>query len=357
MSLLTKEAVSVRNYTYRYLNTIALPMETVRLISRINEYKGKQDLYKQQAPQILDTLRDVAVIQSTKASNAIEGIVVTESRLHTIMSKSADPADRSEAEIAGYRDVLNLIHASARDIPINANVLLQLHKELYKFVPVEGGRWKNVDNEINESFPDGTRRTRFVPVPAFETPASVQALCDSLRERRQQEDVDPLILTSLFVLDFLSIHPFNDGNARMSRLLTLLMLYQDGFEVGRYISLEKIVESRKEDYYESLRLSSIHWHQNQQDPFPWVNYLLSTILAAYKELEDRVGLITTGNQNKAGRIRQFVESRITPFNKADVRNACPDVSEATINRILRELRDEGLIKPSGRGRGAKWIKR
>ncbi|ACB60877.1 Fic family protein [Exiguobacterium sp. PvP048] len=352
-----KEALHVRNYTYRYLNTIALPMETVRLISRINEYKGKQDLYKQQAPQVLDTLRDVAVIQSTKASNAIEGIVVTESRLHTIMSKSADPADRSEAEIAGYRDVLNLIHASARDIPINANVLLQLHKELYKFVPVEGGRWKNVDNEISESFPDGTRRTRFVPVPAFETPASVQALCDSLRERRQQEDVDPLILTSLFVLDFLSIHPFNDGNGRMSRLLTLLLLYQEGFEVGRYISLEKIVESRKEDYYESLRLSSIHWHQNQQDPFPWVNYLLSTILAAYKELEDRVGLITTGNQNKAGRIRQFVESRITPFTKADVRNACPDVSEATINRLLRELRDEGLIKPSGRGRGAKWIKR
>ena len=199
-----KEALHVRNYTYRYLNTIALPMETVRLISRINEYKGKQDLYKQQAPQILDTLRDVAVIQSTKASNAIEGIVVTESRLHTIMSKSADPADRSEAEIAGYRDVLNLIHASAQDIPINANVLLQLHKELYKFVPVEGGRWKNVDNEISETFPDGTRRTRFIPVPAFETPASVQALCDSLREqattrRRRSTYLDEPLCTRFLV--------------------------------------------------------------------------------------------------------------------------------------------------------------
>lgn len=346
----------MRNYNYQYLSNLPLPMDTVRLIGRINEYKGKQDLYKQQAPQILNTLRDVAVIQSTKASNAIEGIVVTESRLHTIMSKTADPADRSEAEIAGYRDVLDLIHASAPDIPINPNILLQLHKELYKFVPVEGGKWKNVDNEISETFPDGTRRTRFIPVSAFETPAAVQALCDSLKERRQQEDVDPLILTSYFVLDFLSIHPFNDGNGRMARLLTLLMLYQSGFEVGRYISLEKIIEERKEDYYESLRLSSIHWHDNRQNPFHWINYLLSVILAAYKELESRVGLVTTGSQNKTVRIRRFVEGRISPFTKTDVRNACPDISEATINRVLRELRDEGVIASSGLGRSAKWIK-
>lgn len=346
----------MRSYNYQYLSNLPLPMDTVRLIGRINEYKGKQDLYKQQAPQILNTLRDVAVIQSTKASNAIEGIVVTESRLHTIMSKTADPADRSEAEIAGYRDVLDLIHASAPDIPINPNILLQLHKELYKFVPVEGGKWKNVDNEISETFPDGTRRTRFIPVSAFETPAAVQALCDSLKERRQQEDVDPLILTSYFVLDFLSIHPFNDGNGRMARLLTLLMLYQSGFEVGRYISLEKIIEERKEDYYESLRLSSIHWHDNRQNPFHWINYLLSVVLAAYKELESRVGLVTTGSQNKTVRIRRFVEGRISPFTKTDVRNACPDISEATINRVLRELRDEGVIASSGLGRSAKWIK-
>lgn len=346
----------MRSYNYQYLSNLLLPMDTVRLIGRINEYKGKQDLYKQQAPQILNTLRDVAVIQSTKASNAIEGIVVTESRLHTIMSKTADPADRSEAEIAGYRDVLDLIHASAPDIPINPNILLQLHKELYKFVPVEGGKWKNVDNEISETFPDGTRRTRFIPVSAFETPAAVQALCDSLKERRQQEDVDPLILTSYFVLDFLSIHPFNDGNGRMARLLTLLMLYQSGFEVGRYISLEKIIEERKEDYYESLRLSSIHWHDNRQNPFHWINYLLSVVLAAYKELESRVGLVTTGSQNKTVRIRRFVEGRISPFTKTDVRNACPDISEATINRVLRELRDEGVIASSGLGRSAKWIK-
>lgn len=346
----------MRSYNYQYLSNLPLPMDTVRLIGRINEYKGKQDLYKQQAPQILNTLRDVAVIQSTKASNAIEGIVVTESRLHTIMSKTADPADRSEAEIAGYRDVLDLIHASAPDIPINPNILLQLHKELYKFVPIEGGKWKNVDNEISETFPDGTRRTRFIPVSAFETPAAVQALCDSLKERRQQEDVDPLILTSYFVLDFLSIHPFNDGNGRMARLLTLLMLYQSGFEVGRYISLEKIIEERKEDYYESLRLSSIHWHDNRQNPFHWINYLLSVILAAYKELESRVGLVTTGSQNKTVRIRRFVEGRISPFTKTDVRNACPDISEATINRVLRELRDEGVIASSGLGRSAKWIK-
>lgn len=192
------------------------------MIGRINEYKGKQDLNKQQATQILNTLRDVAVIQSTKASNAIEGIVVTESRLHTIMSKTSDPTDRSEAEIAGYRNILNLIYASAQNIRINPNILLQLHKELYNFVPIEGGRWRNVDNEISETFPDGTRRTRFVPVPAFDTPAAMQALCDRLKERRQSEDVDPLILTGMFVLDFLSIHPFNDGNGRMARFVNRL---------------------------------------------------------------------------------------------------------------------------------------
>lgn len=346
----------MRNYDYTFLTNMALPMETVRLIGRINEYKGKQDLYKQQAPQTLNTLRDVAVIQSTKASNAIEGIFVTESRLHTIMAKTADPVDRSESEIAGYRDVLNLIHASARDIPINPNVLLQLHKELYKFVPVEGGRWKNVDNEISETFSDGTRRTRFVPVQAFETPAAIQELCDSLKIRRQKEDVDPLILTSLFILDFLSIHPFNDGNGRMARLLTLLMLYQHGFEVGRYISLEKIVESRKEGYYESLRLSSIHWHENRQDPFPWVNYLLSIILSAYKELEDRVGLLSSATETKTVRIRRFIEGKIGSFTKTDIRSAHPDISEATIHRVLRELRDEGMIVSTGSGRNAKWIK-
>jgi Fic family protein len=333
-----------------------LPMETVHLIAKINEYKGKQELYKQQAPQILDTLKNMAIIQSTKASNAIEGIIITDSRLKSIMESKTDPFDRSEGEIAGYRDVLQLVHASYEAIPVNANVILQLHKELYNYIPIEGGRWKNADNVISETYPDGTKRIRFEPVSAFETPRAMEFLCQELRERLNKEDVEPLILISVFILDFLSIHPFNDGNGRMARLLTLLLLYHCGFEVGRYISLEKIIEDTKERYYETLRQSSQDWHNNQNNIFPWINYLLMTFIAAYKELEERVGVIETKKGNKSARVRQFVENKIGFFTKADIRQACPDVSEATINRVLNELKEAQLIMPDGLGRSAKWKK-
>ena len=346
----------MRIYNYETLKNLMMPMETVHLIAKINEYKGKQELYKQQAPQILDTLKNMAVIQSTKASNAIEGIIITDSRLKSIMESKTDPFDRSEGEIAGYRDVLQLIHSSYEAIPVNANVILQLHKELYRFIPIEGGHWKNADNVISETYPDGTKRIRFEPVSAFETPQAMQSLCQELRERMSKEDVEPLILTSIFILDFLSIHPFNDGNGRMARLLTLLLLYHFDFEVGRYISLEKIIEESKERYYETLRQSSQGWHENQNNIFPWINYVLGTFVAAYKELEERVGIIETKKGNKAARIRSFIEHKIGYFTKADIRQACPDVSEATINRVLNELKEENAIAVDGLGRSAKWRK-
>lgn len=346
----------MRIYNYEMLKSLMLPMETVHLIAKINEYKGKQELYKQQAPQILDTLKSMAIIQSTKASNAIEGIIITDSRLKSIMESKTDPFDRSEGEIAGYRDVLQLVHASYEAIPVNANVIMQLHKELYTYIPMEGGRWKNADNVISETYPDGTKRIRFEPVSAFETPRAMEFLCQELRERLNKEDVEPLILISVFILDFLSIHPFNDGNGRMARLLTLLLLYHCGFEVGRYISLEKIIEDTKERYYETLRQSSQDWHSNQNNIFPWINYLLMTFIAAYKELEERVGVIETKKGNKSERVRQFVEHKIGFFTKADIRQACPDVSEATINRVLNELKEAQLIMPDGLGRNAKWKK-
>lgn len=346
----------MRIYNYELLKSLMLPMETVHLIAKINEYKGKQELYKQQAPQILDTLKNMAIIQSTKASNAIEGIIITDSRLKSIMESKTDPFDRSEGEIAGYRDVLQLVHVSYEAIPVNANVILQLHKELYTYIPIEGGRWKNADNVISETYPDGTKRIRFEPVSAFETPRAMEVLCQELRERLNKEDVEPLILISVFILDFLSIHPFNDGNGRMARLLTLLLLYHCGFEVGRYISLEKIIEDTKERYYETLRQSSQDWHSNQNNIFPWINYLLMTFIAAYKELEERVGVIETKKGNKSERVRQFVEHKIGFFTKADIRQACPDVSEATINRVLNELKEAQLIMPDGLGRNAKWKK-
>lgn len=334
-----------------------MPMETVNLIAKINEYKGKQELYKQQAPQILETLKDVAIIQSTKASNAIEGIVITDSRLKSIMKNDTDIQDRSEGEIAGYRDVLQLIHSSYDAIPIRDTVLLQLHKELYRYTSVEGGTWKNVDNVISETFSDGTKRIRFVPVSAFETPSAMGRICTELRERLGKQDVEPLILISVFILDFLSIHPFNDGNGRMARLLTLLLLYQLGFEVGRYISLEKIIEDSKEEYYEALRKSSIDWHENTNNIFPWMNYLLGTIVAAYKDLESRVGVIASQKGGKSQRIHAFIEKKLGYFTKSDIRNACPDVSEATINRVLNELKEQNAIEPVGLGRNAKWKKK
>lgn len=347
----------MKTYNYEQLNNLMMPMETVKLISTINEFKGKQALYKQQAPQILNTLKEVAVIQSTKASNEIEGIIVTDQRLKKIMENDINLLDRSEGEIAGYRDVLQLIHSSADAIPVRESVILQLHKDMYRYVGMDGGRWKKVDNVISEIFSDGTKRVRFQPVSAFETPAAMQRLCEELNERMAKSDVEPLILIAVFILDFLSVHPFNDGNGRMARLLTLLLLYQFGFEVGRYISLEKVIADSKEGYYESLRKPSIGWHDNQNELFPWVNYLLGTFVAAYKDLESRVGVIESQKGGKSQRVQAFIEKKLGYFTKADIRAACPDVSEATINRVLSELKDQRVIMPEGLGRSARWKKR
>ena len=347
----------MRHFTYELLKKEKLTMETVSLIAKINEYKGKQELYKKQAPQILNTLRDVAVIQSTKASNAIEGIIITDRRLKGIMEKSSEPSDRSEGEIAGYRDVLGLIHSSYEGIDIKSNVILQLHRAIYNYLPSEGGKWKNADNVISEELPTGEKRIRFEPLSAFETPQAMEDLCKEYQERVTKEDVDPLILVSVFILDFLSIHPFNDGNGRMARLLTLLSLYHFGYEVGRYISLEKIIEDTKESYYETLKLSSDGWHNNENDITPWTNYLLGTIVAAYKQLESRVGIVETKKGNKTARIEEYVENKIGFFTKADIRTACPDVSESTINRVLNKLKEENKLEPTGLGRSAKWKKK
>ncbi|WKB35804.1 Fic family protein [Terrilactibacillus sp. S3-3] len=234
------------------------------------------------------------------------------------MENKTDPSDRSEGEIAGYRDVLYLIHASHEDIPVNPNVILQLHRELYQFIPAEGGHWKNTDNVMSEHLPDGIKRIRFMPVSAFETSKAMESLCAELNERMSKEDVEPLILISIFILDFLSVHPFNDGNGRMARILTLLLLYKFDYEVGRYISLEKMIENTKESYYETLLQSSQGWHENTNNVFPWINYLLSTFIAAYKELESRVEMVQTGKGNKAARVKKFIENKIGYFTKKDI---------------------------------------
>lgn len=346
----------MRTFNYSQFNDLQLPMETVRLLSKINEYRGKQELYREQAPQILETLKDVAMVQSTKSSNAIEGIVITDQRLKGLMRHKSTPMDRSEGEVAGYRDVLNLIHASYDAIPITGNTILQLHQELYQYIPSEGGKWKSADNVISETLPSGEKFIRFQPTPAWETPEAINALCSEVKESLAKAVAEPLLIISHFILDFLSVHPFPDGNGRIARILTLLLLYQEGFEVGRYISLEKIIEDTKSSYYETLYQSSQGWHDNAHDAFPWVNYLLSTFLAAYKELESRVGSVQSGKGNKAMRVQTYIENKIGYFTKEDIRSSCPDVSESTINRVLKELKEQKQIEATSLGRAARWRK-
>ncbi|WP_202710312.1 Fic family protein [Sporosalibacterium faouarense] len=344
----------MRIYKSDNLSNFSIPMNIVTLISKINEYKGKQNLYINQSPQILETLQEVAIIQSTKASNSIEGIIITDKRLKKIMKEKSIPVDRSEGEIAGYRDVLTAIHTSYEAIPVSTGIVLQFHRNLYKYVSANGGVWKNQDNVIEEILPNGKRYIRFKPTTAFETPHAMEDLCNNLNEIMRSETVDPLILIGTFVLDFLCIHPFNDGNGRMARLLSLLMLYKYGYEVGKYISLERIIEESKASYYDTLYKSSIGWNEGNHNIFIWLEYFLGTILAAYKEFESRVGLIKNKKGNKSHRVEEAIMNVLGTFSKEDIRNACPDVSESTLNRVFKELKDTKKIEPINKGRSAKW---
>jgi Uncharacterized conserved protein len=331
-------------------------MNLVRLLTSINEYKGKQDLYKKQSPQILNTLKEVAVVQSTESSNRIEGIFTSSKRLYEIMNNKIEPRDRNENEIAGYRDVLNTIHSSYDAIPIRSSVILQLHRDLYNFSSVKGGNFKSSDNVIEELLPDGSRYIRFKPVDTFNTPIYMEKLCDDYTKAYNDERVEPLVLIAAFILDFLCIHPFNDGNGRMSRLLTLLLLYQCGFEVGRFISIEKIIEDSKETYYEALNKSSMLWHDGKHNLEIWLEYFLGVLLRAYKELENRVGHVTNIKGGKSERVEIAIDKKLGYFTKSDIRNLCPDIAEATINRVFDKLKTEGKIQLMGQGKNSKWRK-
>lgn len=338
------------------LNKIELPMSIVRMLTTINEYKGKQDLYKKQSPQILNALKEVAIFQSAESSNRIEGIYTSSKRLREIMDNKIEPRDRSESEIAGYRDVLNTVHSAFDAIPIRSSVVLQLHRDLYKFSAGKGGTYKNVDNVIEEVLPDGTKYVRFKPIDAFSTPSYMDVLCEEYRKQIDKEEVEPLILIAAFILDFLCIHPFNDGNGRMSRLLTLLLLYQSGFEVGRFISLEKIIEDSKETYYEALNKSSMLWHDGKNNLQIWLEYFLGVIIKAYKELEERAGVIENTKGSKSERVESAIDGILGYFTKSQIRNICPDIAEATVNRVFEKLKNEGKIESIGKGRNSKWRK-
>ena len=328
-----------------------LTPEVVALLSQIHEHKGQQNLFIEAKKDVLAELLEIAKIQSTEASNRIEGIITTDDRLKKIVCDKTMPINRSEREIAGYRDVLSIIHDSYDYIPARPGMILQLHRDLYKYSgSTIGGNFKNSDNIIAEELPDGTKRVRFQPVPAWETAEAMTVLCDALNEALGSGEMDPLLLIPIFILDFLCIHPFNDGNGRMSRLLTLLLLYRSGYIVGKYISIEKIIDDGKDSYYEALQQSSYDWHEGTNDYLPFVRYMLGIILAAYRDFSARVELLTTKGLSKPGRIREVIRGTTGKITTAQIMEKCPYISHITVQRALAEMMSNNEIIKIGGGR-------
>lgn len=335
-----------------------LAPEIVNMLSLLHEYKGKQELYIESKADVLTALLEVAKIQSTKASNRIEGIYTSDERLEAIVKEKSEPRNRSEEEIAGYREVLTTIHENYEYINIKPNTILQLHRDLYAFShSAVGGKFKNSDNIIAETNTQGNKTTRFIPVPAFQTSEAMENLCNNFTEAINDGLYDPLLLIPMFVLDFLCIHPFNDGNGRMSRLLTLLLLYRSGYIVGKYISMELLIEKSKETYYEALQESSFSWHESENNYLPFLRYYLGVSIKAYKEFQDRIEHLKYRNLSKSERIKAVFDKRIGKITKAEILSLCPDISQTTVERTLNELLQNAYIEKTGKGRTTSYVKK
>ena len=345
----------MKSFEPEFIERQPLTHQILSTIRRLGEFKGRESLYKQQTPAVLETLRQVAVIQSTESSNRIEGIIVPSERVRELVERKTDPRNRSEQEVAGYRDVLNTIHANHPHIPFTPNMVLQLHRDLYQFVPQQGGRWKATNNEIVEILPDGTRTVRFLPLPAHLTPDAMNRLHERFDELWDRGEIDPLLLIATYVLDFLCIHPFTDGNGRMARLLTLLLLYRAGYEVGRYVSLEKIIESHDKGYYDSLRRCSVGWHEGNHEILPWWEYFLGVMLfGAYQEMENRMTLVQSAKGAKTAMVLDVLKKMVGDFSIKEIKERCPHVGIDLIRRIMREERQAGRLDCLGRGPDALW---
>jgi Fic family protein len=344
----------MRSLSPAFLGGLRFDAQQMATLRMLGEYRGKQQLYVVQAPEVLSGLQQIAVVESTESSNRLEGVVVAPSRLKSLVLKNAAPKSRSEQEVAGYRDALALIHESAPQMPFSENTVLQLHGMLYRYMPQPGGRWKAANSDIVERHADGRSRVRFSPVAAHLTPMAMQELVARHRSALDQHLADPLVLVPLVILDFLCIHPFSDGNGRIARLLTLQLLYHFDYAVGRFISLERIFEESKQSYYETLEASSQGWHEGTHDTTPWLDYFWGALLRAYKEFEQRVGTIERGRGSKGERVRAQVLQRTLPFSISEIEEACPGVSRDMVRLVLRAMKAEGLITPTGKGRGAKW---
>ena len=345
----------MRSFDYSAIKDQKWDSETLGLIAAIYRYTGKQELYLKQQPQALEKLVEIAKIQSTEASNFIEGIITTDARIKQLVEEKTTPRNRAEQEIAGYRDVLSLIHENFDAIPVTSNFILQLHKILYTYMnnPM-AGQTKTVQNYISASYSDGHSEVLFTPLAPYETPEALDRICKEYNRVIGNFEVEPLIAIPVFIHDFLCIHPFNDGNGRMSRLLTSLLLYRSGFYIGKYISLEKKIAHSKDLYYDALYQSQIGWHEGREDAVPFIKYLLSTILAAYKDFEDRFSIIEE-KMPAVDMVRKATRIKIGKFTKQDIRELCPSLSLSSIEGSLRKLVEAGEIKREGAGKSTYYV--
>lgn len=346
----------MRNFNYSKIKDKKWDSEVLGLVASIYRYQGRQELYLKQKPEELNKLIEIAKIQSIKASNEIEGIVTTSARLKQLVEERTTPRNRNEQEIAGYRDILNIIHENFDVIPISRNYILQMHKIMFNHMnnPI-ARKTKNVQNYISATYSDGHTEVLFTPLSPFETPEALDKICNEYNKVIANLELDPLLVIPIFIHDFLCIHPFNDGNGRMSRLLTTLLLYRSGFYVGKYISLESLIYKDKSAYYDTLRQAGVHWHDENEDVLPFIKYLLGIILAAYKEFEDRFTIIEE-KLPAIELVRKAILHKIGRFTKQDIRELCPSISVSSIEVALRKLIEDGEIKRVGIGRAIKYIR-
>ena len=346
----------MRTFNYSAIRDYLWDSEILGLIAAIYKEAGKQELYLKQRPEELEKLIEIAKIQSTEASNAIEGIVTTSTRIKQLVEEKTTPKNRDEQEIAGYRDVLNIIHENFDVIPISQNYILQLHKILYSHMNnFMAGKTKNVQNYISATYPDGHAQVLFTPMAPCETPEAIDKICEEYNLEIGNMALEPLILIPVFIHDFLCIHPFNDGNGRMSRLLTTLLLYRNGFYVGRYISLEGKIAKNKDLYYDALSRSQDGWHEGTEDIIPFIKYMLGIILAAYKDFEDRMDLIGV-KLSALEIVRRASKNKLGRFNKQDIRELCPNLSDSSIEGALRKMLSSGELKREGKGKNTCYFR-
>lgn len=346
----------MRIFNYSKIKEQTWDSEILGYIAAIYREVGKQEQYLKQRPEELEKLVEIAKIQSTEASNAIEGIVTTNTRIKQLVKEKNTPKNRDEQEIAGYRDVLNVIHDNFDVIPISKNYILQLHKIMYSHMnnPL-AGQTKNLQNYISATYPEGHTEILFTPLSPFETPEALDKICEEYNRVIGNFEVEPLIAIPIFIHDFLCIHPFNDGNGRMSRLLTTLLLYRNGFYVGKYISLEAKIANAKDLYYDALARSQDRWHEGCENAVPFIKYLLSTFLAAYKDFEDRFSIVET-KLPAVEMVRKATQNKIGKFTKQDIRELCPSPSISSIEGSLRKLVKEGDLKREGSGKATYYIR-